>query len=235
MNLLELKGVGRLHVHRGREHVLLHDVSLEVDAGELVVVWGPRRCGRSTLLRIAAGVEPPDAGTVRFAGRELTGRAAALGQGIGYCQRGVHGTEARGVLDQLLVAQLARGISQQTARERVFTALEQAGAAACASLEMNELDAGEATRVALARALVLEPSLILLDDPIRGVDLGERDSILSLLRSLADGGIAVLAATDDATGLSGADRALSLSEGTLRGEHTPHLAPVVPLRRQAIG
>jgi ABC-type sugar transport system ATPase subunit len=100
---------------------------------------------------------------------------------------------------------------------------------------MTELDAGEATRVALARALVLEPSLILLDDPIRGVDLGERDSILSLLRSLADEGIAVLAATDDATGLSGADRALSLSEGVLRGEHTPHLAPVVPLRRQATG
>lgn len=235
MSLLELEGIGRLHVHRGQEHLLLHEVSLEVDAGELVVVWGPRRCGRSTLLRIAAGIEPPDAGTVRFAGHQLTLAAAALGQGIGYCRRGPHGSEARGVLEQLLVAQLARGISQSRARARVFAALERAGASGCASLSMHELDPAEATRVALARALVLDPTLVLLDDPIRGVDIAERDSILTLLRSLADEGVAVLAATDDATGLSGADRALSLSEGVLRGERLPHLAPVLPLRRSAAG
>jgi putative ABC transport system ATP-binding protein len=235
MSLLELEGVGRLHVHRGQEHVLLHEVSLVLDAGELVVVWGPRRCGRSTLLRIAAGIEPPDAGTVRFAGQPLTPATAALGQGIGYCRRGPHGSEARGVLEQLLVAQLARGIPQAQARARVFAALERAGASECASLSMHELDPAEATRVALARALVLDPVLVLLDDPIRGVDIDERDAILALLRSLADEGVAVLAATDDATGLSGADRALSLSEGVLRGERLPHLAPVLPLRRRASG
>lgn len=234
MSLLELDGVGRLHVHRGRQHVLLHNVSLELDAGELVVVWGPRRCGRSTLLRVAAGIEPPDAGAIRFAGHELTGADTALGRGIGYCQRGIRGTEARDVLEQLLVAQLARGVTQAQARSRVFAALERAGAAECASLGMHELDVAEAARVALARALVLKPALLLVDDPIRGIDVAERDSVLSLLRSLADEGMAVLAATDDATGLSGADRALSLSEGMLRGQHLPHLAPVVPLRRQAI-
>ena len=72
-------------------------------------------------------------------------------------------------------------------------------------------------RVALARALALEPSLLVIDEPTRGVDLLERDAILALLRSLADEGIAVLISTGEATALAGADRALSLADGELRG------------------
>jgi ABC-type sugar transport system ATPase subunit len=72
-----------------------------------------------------------------------------------------------------------------------------------------------------------------IDEPTSSVELLERDPILSLLRSLADEGIAVLMSTGDATALSGSDRALSLSEGELRGETSPELAPVVALRRLA--
>ena len=68
------------------------------------------------------------------------------------------------------------------------------------------LDEGESVRVAIARTLALEPALLVIDEPIRGVDLLERDGILALLRSLADEGIAVLASTAESTGLAGADR-----------------------------
>ena len=85
-------------------------------------------------------------------------------------------------------------------------------------------------RVVLARALALEPSLLVIDEPTRGVDLLERDAILALLRSLADDGLGVLTSAGETTALSAADRALSLTDGELHGNLDPELAPVVPLR-----
>jgi energy-coupling factor transporter ATP-binding protein EcfA2 len=232
MSLLALEHVARSHRHGAHERTILRDVTLELDTGELVAVWGLRRCGRSTLLRIAAGIELTDAGRVCFAGRELTATGRLeLGGGIGYCARA--SLDAPSVLDELLLGQLARGVRRPLARARAYTTLAQVGVADCAPRALHELDGAEELRVALARALVLEPSLLVIDDPVRGVDLLQRDSILALLRSLADDGIAVLIGTDEATALSGADRALSLSDGVLRGASAPELAEVLPLRRSA--
>ncbi len=234
MTLLALEGVGLRRGRGAHERTVLLDVSLQVDAGELVAVWGRRRSGRSTLLRVAAGIEPPDTGVVRFAGRELPARGFdELGGGIGYCQRPSPGSAGEQVLDELLVAQLARGIAPATARERARETLARCGAEDCAARRIRELDAAEATRVALARALALAPLLLVIDEPVKGVDLIERDAILALLRALADDGLAILVSAGEATELSGADRALTLADGQLRGSLQPELAPVVPLRRQA--
>ncbi|MGH2875711.1 MAG: ATP-binding cassette domain-containing protein [Solirubrobacteraceae bacterium] len=232
MTLLALEHVSRRYRSGAHERLVLEDVSLTLARGELLAVWGLRRSGRSTLLRIAAGVEPPDTGRVLFQGRDLAG-AGALGGGIGYCHTTPHDGEAGGVLDELIAGQLARGVPHQTAHTRAFAALERAGAGACAAHGLHELDGGESMRVAIARALSLEPSLLVIDEPTKGVDLLERDAILALLRSLADEGIALLLSAGETTALSGADRALSLSGGELRGQASPELAAVVPLRRRA--
>jgi ABC-type multidrug transport system ATPase subunit len=234
MTLLALEHISRRLGRGAHERAVLRDVSFELDAGELVAVWGLRGSGRSTLLRVAAGIEPVDAGVVRFAGHELSAHGgAALGSGIGFCRRGFLGAEGRSVLDELMAGQLARGVPQSVARARSWAALERTGGERCAARGLPTLDGAEAVRVALARALVLGPSLLVIDEPTRGVDLLERDGILALLRSFADEGIAVLTSTGETTGLSGADRALSLAAGELRGSLQPELAPVVPLRRQA--
>jgi energy-coupling factor transporter ATP-binding protein EcfA2 len=248
MTLLELDRVTRRYrqgAHprsRGAgERVVLCDVSLALDAGELVAIWGLRRCGRTTLLRVAAGLEPPDSGVVRFAGEDLAaGAGKALGGGIGYCLhppwRGAGGSrEGRGasVLEELALGALACGIPRPIARARAIAALERVNADDCAPHGLHELDGAESLRVAVARALVLGPALLVVDDPIRGVDLLERDAILGLLRSLADEGLAVLISATEATALAGADRALSLAAGELRGSTAPELASVVPLRRRA--
>lgn len=233
MSLLALEHVSRRYRRGAHVCAVLCDVSLQLDAGELVAVWGLRRSGRSTLLRVTAGIEPADAGVVRFAGRELTTRGGeALGGDIGYCQRGFHGSEGRTVLDELLVGQLARGTAPPLARSNAWAALERTGASSCAPLGLHELDSAESVRVTLARSLTLGPALLVIDEPTKGVDLLERDGILSLLRSLADEGIAILMSTGETTGLSGADRALSLADGELHGSTSPELAAVVPLRRQ---
>jgi ABC-type sugar transport system ATPase subunit len=83
--------------------------------------------------------------------------------------------------------------------------------------------------VAIAGALVLNPALLVIEEPTRGVDLLERDAILALLRALADEGLAVLMSAGEATALSGADRAVSLADGVLRGSLAPELAQVLPL------
>jgi ABC-type nitrate/sulfonate/bicarbonate transport system ATPase subunit len=117
MSLLALEHVARRHRRGAHERTILRDVTLELDASELVAIWGLRRCGRSTLLRIAAGIEPADSGRVRFGGAELTGAAGLeLGGGIGYCARAL--LDAPTVLDALLLGQLARGVRRGGAGER---------------------------------------------------------------------------------------------------------------------
>jgi energy-coupling factor transporter ATP-binding protein EcfA2 len=235
MTLLELENVSRRQGDADGS-LLLRDVSLILDGGELVSVWGKRRSGRSTLLRVASGIEPPDEGVVRFAERDLAGSEGyALGGGIGYCRRTPGEARARVVLDELMVSQLARGIRRSSARARALAALERVGAEQTGVHLLRELDSAEAVRFMVARALVLKPSLLVLDEPTVGVDMFERDGIVSLLRSLADDGLAVLICTGDTAALSGADRALSLAEGELHGSSAPELATVLPLRRQAGG
>lgn len=232
MSLLELEHVSKCY-GRASERAALRDVSLEMEAGEMVVVWGLRRSGRSTLLRIAAGIEMPDAGVVRFEGRDLRARnGERLGDGIGYCRRTFVSSEGQLVLDHLIIGLLARGLPLAQAAERARAALERAEIRSCATLRPAQLNSVEAVRAAIARALTFAPKLLLIDEPTIGVDLLERDGILTLLHSLAQEGIAILASTGESPGLAGA-RALTLSEGELHGRPPHELATVVPLRRSA--
>jgi energy-coupling factor transporter ATP-binding protein EcfA2 len=234
MSLLALEGVSKRYADGPRERVVLRNVSLELETGELVVVWGLRRSGRSTLLRVACGIEAPDDGVVCFDGRDLSEDGeSVLGSGIGYCQKTLRSAEGRVVLDEAMVGLLARGVPLAAARARASDALERTGAGHSAGLRLGELDRAEGVRVALARTLALRPRLVVIDEPVNGVDLMERDGILLLLRSLADEGIAVLASAAESTALAGADRALSLGEGQLRSGSTPALAPVLALRPSA--
>ena len=155
MTLLALERVCKRHQDGRSERVVLDHVSMSLHAGELVAVWGMRGSGRSTLLRIAAGIEPPDAGVVRFAGRELAGRkGSALGEGIGYCQvlaRGPQGRPRAGGADArpahprrrpVRREALARG-ARARRRRRLRRALRQAasstGPSACASPRASAL------------------------------------------------------------------------------------------------
>src|SRR5580704_6334486 len=200
MTLLELEHISK-RLHHG-SRVVLEDLSLVLDVGEMVAVWGERRSGRSTLLRVCAGIERPDAGIVRFAGRDLADRGAqGLGGGISYCHWNFPAVGEQTVLDLLLAAQYARRVPRSVALRCSGEVLHRVGAEPYAALRPEELDTGEAVRVAIARALTSEPRLLVIDEPTLGVELSERDRILQLLRSLADEGIAVLTSTAEGTGL----------------------------------
>jgi ABC-type lipoprotein export system ATPase subunit len=231
MTLLQLEHVSKRDRRSLGERFTLRDISLEMEAGEVVAIWGQRRSGRSTLLRVAAGVEAPDSGVVRMEGRDLSARGGEmLGDGIGYCLKTFRPNEGHTILDHVIVSQVARGVAPSLAARHAHEAMERAGIEQCGELRPSELDCAELVRASIARALALQPRLLLIDEPTVGVELGERDGILLLLQSLAEQGMAILTSTGESTGLSGA-RALQLSDGELSGRSTRELAPVVRLRR----
>ena len=232
MSLLSIDHVTKRY-RRGRlERVAVRDVSLALEPAELIAVWGARRSGRSTLLRLATGVEVPDEGIVRFEGRDLARcRDSVLGRRIGYCQLRSFSMDSGFVLAHVADGLLAQHESPKMARRRAEEVLYRVGAEHCSRLECYELDGAEIARVAIATALVMAPVLLVIDEPTNGVDVLERDPLLALLRSVANEGTAVLMTAGDAQGLSGVDRAFWLDDGELKGDLEPAQSVVVPLRR----
>ncbi len=211
--------------------VALDAVSLDVHAGEVVGVWGRRRSGRSTLLRVAAGIERPDAGEVRVEGADIWRTRSAR------CAAAVwhslfppdHGrTVERQVAMPLRRGRRAAGDVRIAAR----AALDRIGAGHCADRPPDELDADEIARVALARALVMRPKVLVLDEPLTGIDVLAAEALLGPIVEIAhQDRIAVLLTAAEVAQLAGVDRHLSISGGALRGTTEPTPADVLRLRR----
>jgi ABC-type lipoprotein export system ATPase subunit len=235
VSLLSIENVSKRYRRGPREYVALRGVSLAIQRGELIVVLGTRKSGRSTLLRLAAGLERPDEGAVRFEGTALSAARDVVGRRISYCHSSFSPMQGERVLDHVAAALLAQGVSLGQARRAAERVLARTAAADCAGMRPDELNAAERVRVAMARALAPGPTLLVIDDPTTGVGLLQGDGILRLLRSIADERVAVLMSTDDATCVSGADRAFSLDDGELRCEVQAPQADVVPLRPRNLG
>lgn len=234
MPLLALDRVSKRFVRGGRECVALSSVSLEVDAGELFGIVGRRRSGRTTLLQVAAGIEPASEGSVVFDGVPLA-RCGVLGGpgGIAFCTTGFARVIGDSVVEHVAAPLLGAAVRLGDARGRAHELLRRVGAAGTVALDPQGLDPTETLRVALARALACEPRVLLVDDPVLGVRLSERDDILDLLASIAHrDGIAVVMTVDSAAELAGCDRAASLDAGALRGQTVATQAPVIPFERR---
>lgn len=234
MSLLRVEHVSKTFRRGRREQRALRDVSLEVAAGEIVGVWGRRFSGRTTLLRIAAGLEAPDEGRVLFDGADVAAqREGTLRRRVAYCHTSFAPAHAELVVEHVAVPLLALGTRIDRACTRAQAMLDRLGAGGCAELRPHELAQGELVRVVIARALLQQPELLLVDEPASGVDLLEREDLLTTLRVIAkDERIAVLLTAAELPGLAGADRALSLLDGRLEGDALAPAAEVVPFKRR---
>jgi ABC-type ATPase involved in cell division len=234
VSLLSLAHVGKRYRRGAREHLALDDVSMTIERGELLAILGTRRSGRSTLMRIAAGLEHPDHGTVSFEGAPLTSARDLVGRRVCYCVASFSPMEGEQVVDHVAAALLAQRVPLRRAKRAAESVLARTGVEECAHVHPDGLNSAEAMRVGIARALVSAPILLVVDDPTAGVGPLHADGLLRLLRSIADDGIAVLMSTDDATCISGADRVLALDRGKLRVEPSAPTAEVLPLRPRAL-
>jgi ABC-type lipoprotein export system ATPase subunit len=236
VSLLSIEGVTKRYRRGTRERLALRGVTMSVESSELVVVLGSRRSGRSTLMRIAAGLERPDDGRVTFAGTDLAADGGAVGRRLCYCLSSFSSMEGDRVLDHVAAPLLARRASFGAARERAMRALERVEAEHLAPLTPNELDGAERVWVAIARALAHAPQMLVIDDPTAHAGPLQRDPLLRLLRTLpGQDGPSVLMCTDDGMSVSGADRVLTLEDGELRSAVESPRAEVVPLNARRVG
>ena len=212
------------HLHRffhaGDEEVqALRDVSLDVHAGELVVVSGPSGSGKSTLVACLCGVDEPDGGTVWLGGQRLSRRTererAALRAGnLGLL------LQAGNLFDHLTVAQnleLAQRLAGRPAPRRRAEALERLGIAGSAQALPAQLSGGETARAGLALALVNGPAVLLADEPTGEVDSENEARVVELLREEAARGTAVVVVSHSAALSGHADRLLQLLDGSVVG------------------
>lgn len=202
-----------------QRRVVLKNVSVAIAAGEIVAIDADRRAGKSTLLRVVAGMESEDAGVICLFGQALSARRreALIGSDIGWIDRRGPSTPWR-VIDYVALPVTVGGGrgAQRRGRERGLAALERVGAAHCAAQQWDELADYEQVLVSLARVYAQRPRLILADDlfddlRVRGsVEAG--DLLSSIVREL---GCAVLASVSDAEAAMLADRVLALRDGEL--------------------
>jgi ABC-type lipoprotein export system ATPase subunit len=220
MTLLALAGVSKRYARGYREVEALAEVDLDVEPGDFVAIWGGSRSGKTTLLRVAAGIETPDAGSVVFDGSDLAarsrrGRASLLLTDIGCVWQTGRITRGLSVLDHVALPRF-KAHSHARARREAHEVLERVGVAQCANARWHELSDGERTRVALAHALIRRPRLLLADEPTANLNIIEREQVLGVLRSVAEeAGVAIVMTAPDAPNLLQSHRLMSLDGGRL--------------------
>ncbi|MBS1870591.1 MAG: ATP-binding cassette domain-containing protein [Actinobacteria bacterium] len=217
--LLSLDRVSKSYWRGRHETLVLDEVSFELDAGEFAAIFGQRASGKTTLLRIAAGIEPCDSGSVTFDGEDLVSRArrrgASLHPRIGWMRREGPFLPSMEMLDYVALP-LLRPLRHEEAHRLATRALRRIGADHLARARWRELSNAERTLVMIAQAIVREPALLIADDPTMGLSTTEREDVLSHLRDIAeDTGMAVLMAVPDVPDMLRSHTVMSLSDGEL--------------------
>jgi putative ABC transport system ATP-binding protein len=216
MTLFTLEHVDKTYYRGGRHRLpILRDAALHVDAGELAAVVADPTAGKTTLLRIAAGLEPPDAGTVRLDGEPLLARNDPDPR-IALVTRTPPPRETMGMrMLDLVAIPLLDQMSLGKAHRRVTPMLEALGVSDLAGATWVELSDAERAAIRVAQAAVRRPLLLLVDDVVSGLGIAHADAVLSCLRRAADDGTAVLMTAGSLEATAYVDTLYSLSAGSL--------------------
>jgi NitT/TauT family transport system ATP-binding protein len=163
---IEIRGVSKLFVRRGREVVALDDFSLSIGSGEFVAFVGPSGCGKSTLLNMVAGILEPTSGVIEHDGKVVNGPNRA----VGYMTQADSLLPWRTAEDNVMLPLRLRGMSQSEARERAANLLATVNLSGFHKHFPNELSGGMRKRVALAQVLAYDPGTLLMDEPFGALD-----------------------------------------------------------------
>ncbi|MGH2831367.1 MAG: ATP-binding cassette domain-containing protein [Solirubrobacteraceae bacterium] len=239
--LLSFTNVSKRYPDGARTIVVFNQVSFDVEAGADVGILGARRSGKSTLLRLAAGLEQPDAGTVRFEGQDMASmssirRGRLFHEAIGLVSPDAwRPTPREPVVDYLVLTLVSYGFPLNAARYRARRALEEVEVPHCADELVNSLPVVERMRVMLARALIRQPRLLLVDEPAVIPSLTERDDFYTLVRALTrPNNLTLVVASEDAAAVHGTTVGISIGGGELNSTRRPATVLPFPERRQAI-
>jgi ABC-type lipoprotein export system ATPase subunit len=194
---------------------IVDDYNLVLEAGRMHCLAGRSGSGKTSILRVAAGLVPATTGTVEWTGSVITGQpddtiTRRRRDTVGYLDQGGVLIPGLTALENVLLPAVPGKNAKQLVR-RATDLLHQLGVDGRANSYPEKLSGGERQRVALARALLLEPAIVMADEPTASLDRTSADAVIALLRGLADSGIAVLVAAHDQHLIDAADSRTTLA------------------------
>jgi putative ABC transport system ATP-binding protein len=216
--MIRLSGISRTFQVGDEPVRALADVSEEIAPGEHLAIMGPSGSGKSTLLHILGCLDRADAGRYELLGREVGGLdeselSLIRRHTIGFVFQFFHLVPRLSALENVELPMVFAGIARRERRERAMARLQAVGLEPRADHRPDQLSGGERQRVALARATVLEPKLLLADEPTGNLDAASGRQVLRLLREMNAAGLTLVVVTHDPAVARRARRVLVLKDG----------------------
>lgn len=220
--MIAFQSVSKQYTHAGsRDAYALRDLSLHIAKGELVFLAGPSGAGKSTLMKMVAAVERPSSGKVVVNGQDIGLLKPAgipfLRRNMGIIFQQQRLLNDRNILANTMLPLLVTGARTIEAEQRARAALDKVGLLDRARAMPLELSGGEQQRVAVARAIVNRPQIILADEPTANLDRVAADRVIDALRAFHSVGVTCVISTHDEQMLEGAERVIRLEQGMLVG------------------
>ncbi|MFQ6327885.1 ABC transporter ATP-binding protein [Nocardia sp. CWNU-33] len=218
--MLELSDISK-HYRVGEQTVrALDGVSLRIDPGEFTSIIGPSGSGKSTLLHLLGALDRPDSGSIRFQGAEIGSleeerQSEFRRHRVGFIFQFFNLLPTLTAWENVAIPKLLDGTGLRKAKPRALELLDLVGLGDRVAHRPAELSGGQMQRVAVARALIMDPPLILADEPTGNLDSKTGASILKLLGNIAGNGNSVVMVTHDMGAIEYCDRVITLRDGRI--------------------
>lgn len=202
----------------GRGRNILADLNFRIEPGEFVFVSGPSGAGKSTLLKLIGGLEPPSRGAVNVNGHRIDRMPARarpyLRRAVGVILQDSHLLYDRNAIENVLLPLAVMGLEPRLARTRARAAMEKVGLSGMEDLNPVEMSGGEQQRLAVARAIVNRPAILIADEPTANLDQAAARRIMNVFRDFNQVGVTMLIASHDHALMADyARRTLGLASG----------------------
>ena len=219
--LIELSGIKRIFYLGDSEVRALRHLELRIDAGEYVAIMGPSGSGKSTLLNLLGLLDHPNTGTYHLEGRDVTTlsldeQARVRSERIGFVFQSFHLVPRLTAAENIALPMTLAGIAPTERAKRVKQALKDYGLTDRAMHRPNELSGGQRQRVAIARATIMQPAMILADEPTGNLDRATGEEVMRLLEELNGRGVTLIVVTHDTALGARAHRQLLMEDGELK-------------------
>lgn len=224
--LLELSGIRRSYLSGDQTVDVLKNISLRIDAGEMVAIMGASGSGKSTLMNILGCLDKPSAGTYRVAGQDVaTLNGDALAQlrreHFGFIFQRYHLLPHLSAAHNVEVPAVYAGLSKAARRERAAALLQRLGLGERIAYRPSQLSGGQQQRVSIARALMNGGQVILADEPTGALDSHSGEEVMAILKQLREQGHTVIIVTHDPAVAQQAERIIEIRDGEIIADSRP--------------